>query len=160
MGFKTTGVPLWGNYFLDIAEQVAKRATCYRASVGCVVVRDNRIVCTGYNGAPVSREDCLHKGYCYRDENNILSGTELDFCYSGGAHAEINAIVNGAKHGNKVDGCVIYITGHDFICSMCQSVILNAGIIKVVLRNREGEKKVFIPKHDFSLHPVLDVENS
>lgn len=153
-------VPHWGEYFLDIAEQVAKRASCYRASVGCVIVKDKRILSTGYNGAPAGRKNCLEKGYCYREKHQIPSGTELDKCYASGAHAETNAIVNAARHGAEIEGSVMYLIGHDFCCSGCQSAILNAGISKVVLRKRDGTKSIFIPEQDFYHHPILDLENS
>jgi len=151
------GVPDWGTYFLDIADKVAQRASCSRAKVGCVIVNDNRILSTGYNGAPQHRENCFQKGYCYREKHNIASGTKLELCYASGAHAELNAVVNAARFGVAIDNAEMYIVGHDFVCAMCQSVILNANISKVVLRNRKGIKTIFLPKRDFTLHPLLDV---
>ena len=153
-------VPIWGDYFLDIAEMVAKRASCYRAHVGCVIVKGNRILSTGYNGAPAGRETCYEKGYCYRDQQKIPSGTRLDECYAAGAHAESNTIINAARYGVIVKNSTMYLVGHDFCCARCQAAILNAGIDKVVLRNRAGKKEYMYPKQDFILHPILDVIKS
>lgn len=154
--FNNRNVPDWGNYFLGIAESVAKRASCYRAHVGCVIVKNKRILSTGYNGSPSGREDCYTKGYCLREQQSIPSGTRNDECYAAGAHAEINAIVNAAKHGVSIEGATIYLCGHDMVCSLCQAAILNAGIYKVVIRQRSGRKLFLYPAEDFSTHPILD----
>ena len=149
-------IPDWGEYFIELAKQVSTRASCFRASVGCVFVRDKRILSTGYNGAPSGRKTCIERGRCYRDLHNIPSGTELDRCYASGAHAETNAIMNAARYGISIEGAVMYLYGHDSCCSQCQSAILNTAISKVVLVKRDKEKVIFIPEDDFYLHPLLD----
>jgi len=154
--FSNTEIPIWGDYFLDIAEAVAKRASCFRAHVGCVIVKDRRILSTGYNGAPAGRMNCYERGTCYREDNNIPSGTRLEECYAAGAHAETNAIINAARFGVAIDGSVLYLVGHDSCCATCQVAILNAGIEKVVIRKRDGKKEFIIPKQDFITHAILD----
>ena len=153
-------VPTWGDYFLGIAEKVAERASCYRAHVGSVIVIGNRILSTGYNGAPIGRTTCYEKGVCYREQNEIPSGTRLDECYAAGAHAESNAIINAARYGIPIKGATIYVVGHDFCCVNCQAAILNAGIDKVVLKKRDGTKAFFSPTKDFATHLILDIKKS
>lgn len=148
--------PDWEEYYLNIAKAVASRSACYRAYVGCIIVKDKQIVSTGYNSPTTGRKDCYEDGFCYRDKYNIKSGTQIDLCRCVGAHAELNAIVNAAKHGVSVKDSVLYLYGHDVCCQMCQSAILNAGISLVVLENRSGEILHFIPNIDFMKHPVLD----
>ncbi len=85
--------PSWDEYFLEIAEVVSHRASCFRNHVGAVIVQDKDIISTGYNGAPAFQKNCLEIGWCYRDRHNIKSGTNLELCRSVGSHAESNAIV-------------------------------------------------------------------
>lgn len=147
----------WDEYFLNIAEAVSKRASCYRASVGCVLVDDDkRILSTGYNGAPRGRFGCTMQGGCYRDHKKIESGTELEKCAAAGAHAEVNAIINAARHGVSIKDSILYLVGHDSCCCSCQAAILNVGISKVVLKDRKGIVKSFIPSEDFVVHPILN----
>ncbi|MCK5018911.1 MAG: hypothetical protein KAS32_17750 [Candidatus Peribacteraceae bacterium] len=153
---KEPHVPTWGDYFLDIAEKVAERSSCYRAHVGCVIVKDNRILSTGYNGAPTTRKTCYERGFCYRELHKIPSGTRLDECYASGAHAEGNALINSARYGVSIEGAVLFLVGHNFCCSSCQAAILNAGIEKVVIRKKNGKKIFFYPEKDFVKHPILD----
>lgn len=146
----------WTTYYLDIAETVSKKASCLRANVGCIIVKDKQIVSTGYNGAPRGRENCLKKNICYRDTFNIKSGTNLEKCHASGAHAEMNAIVNAARHGVAIDGADMYLCGHDACCQGCQAAILNANINSITIRDRGGVVTKFVPRIDFSKH-LLDI---
>ena len=150
------GVPNWDEYFFRMAETASLRASCLRTQVGCVVVKDKKIIATGYNSAPSGRMNCVDLGYCYRDRYSIESGTRLEMCHSAGAHAELNAMIMGAKHGSSsMGGATLYLTGHKNCCVWCQSSILNVGIFKVMIKTRSGEVKIFYPAEDFLVHPLL-----
>jgi dCMP deaminase len=112
---------------MDIARQVATRSTCLRRHVGAVIVRDKRILCTGYNGPPRGLAHCDVVG-CLRDKLNIPSGQRLDICRA--LHAEQNAIIQAALHGVSVEGSAIYITHQP--CFTCAKMIINAGIVRIV----------------------------
>ena len=114
-------------YFLEIASVVAKRATCLRNRVGAVIVRDKRIISTGYNGAPSNLEHCLDTG-CIREQYNIESGTHHEKCRA--VHAEQNAIIQAALHGVSTDNATLYCTHQP--CILCAKMIINANIKKVV----------------------------
>ena len=118
------------NYFLEIANTVAKRSTCLRNQVGCVIVRDNHILTTGYNGAPQNLSHCLDIG-CIREKENIPSGTQHELCR--GVHAEQNAIIQGSLHGISLLGSVLYCTHQP--CILCAKMIINAGITKIYYLN-------------------------
>jgi len=120
--------PGWDDYFLDIVELVAKRATCLRRCVGAALVRDRRILATGYNGAPSGLRHCLEIG-CFREQNNIPSGERHELCR--GLHAEQNAIIQAALHGVSVNGATLYCTNHP--CTICAKMIINAGIVRIVV---------------------------
>lgn len=112
-------------YYMNIAVQVSLRSTCTRRRVGAVIVKENRILSTGYNGAPsklINCSDC--KNRCYRSLHNIPSGEKLDLCYA--IHAEQNAIMNALRTGESLEGATIYIT--TFPCSTCAKLILQSGI--------------------------------
>jgi len=149
----------WDEYFLDIAEMVASRSTCFRNKVGAVIVRNKDIISTGYNGAPTHQQNCLEIGFCYRDRHKIKSGTQLEKCRAVGSHAESNAVVLAARNGHSTAGATIYVVGHTFICNQCKAIIANALIEKVVLKNTDGEIKVIYPARDWRVHPV-DQENT
>lgn len=119
--------PSWETYFMGICDQVATRSTCIRRSVGAIIVKDNRILSTGYNGAPSGLAHCADVG-CYRQAHGIPSGTMAEACR--GIHAEQNAIVQAAKYGIPIDGSVLYCT--TFPCSICAKMIINAGISQVI----------------------------
>jgi len=123
-----TDRPAWDDYFLDIIGIVAKRATCIRRRVGAALVRDRRILSTGYNGAPSGLRHCLEIG-CLREQNNIPSGERHELCR--GLHAEQNAIIQAAMHGVSVNGSTLYCTNHP--CIICAKMIINAGIVRIVL---------------------------
>ncbi|MDP1992914.1 MAG: cytidine/deoxycytidylate deaminase family protein [Syntrophales bacterium] len=120
--------PEWDDYFLDIVELVGKRATCLRRRVGAALVRDRRILSTGYNGAPSGLRHCLEIG-CLREQNRIPSGERHELCR--GLHAEQNAIIQAALHGVSVNKATLYCTNHP--CIICAKMIINAGIVRIVV---------------------------
>ena len=122
--------PSIDEYFIEIASIVAKRSTCLRHHVGAVLVRDNRILTTGYNGAPAGLAHCLDIG-CIRIEEGIPSGTRHEKCRA--VHAEQNAIIQAALHGVETSGSTIYCTHQP--CILCTKMIINAGIRRVVYTN-------------------------
>jgi len=146
--------PTWDEYFIQVAEVVAKRSSCFRNQVGAVIVRDKDIISTGYNGAPKYQKNCLEIGWCYRDRNGIPSGTQLERCRAVGSHAESNAIALAARNGHATSGTTIYVVGHDAICNQCKAQIANAEIQRVVLKKRNGEIQEFFPARDWTVHPV------
>ncbi len=119
--------PDWDSYFLEIAHVVAKRSTCVRRQIGAVIVRDRRILTTGYNGAPSGLAHCLESG-CLRDELGIQSGTRTELCRA--LHSEMNAIIQAAQHGVGTKGATLYCTHQP--CSVCARMLINAGITRVV----------------------------
>ena len=118
--------PSWGTYFMNITNLVAERSTCTRRAVGAVLVKEKRILSTGYNGAPTGLKHCLEVG-CLREELGVVSGQMHELCR--GIHAEQNAIIQAAYHGVSVNGAVIYCTNQP--CSICARMIINAGIQKI-----------------------------
>ncbi len=146
--------PSWDQYFLEIAKAVASRSSCLRNKVGAVIVQDKDIISTGYNGAPTHQRNCLEIGNCYRNINNITSGTQLERCRAVGSHAESNAISLAARNGNSTRGATIYIVGHYFCCNQCRALIANAGISRVVLEDPKGVRSEFIPENDWRVHPI------
>jgi dCMP deaminase len=122
--------PDWDSYFLDIVELVSKRSTCCRRSVGAGLVRDSRILATGYNGAPSKLQHCLDIG-CLREQLKVPSGERHELCR--GLHAEQNAIIQAALHGVSTKESTIYCTNHP--CVICAKMIINAGISRVVIRD-------------------------
>ncbi|OQA11129.1 MAG: tRNA-specific adenosine deaminase [Firmicutes bacterium ADurb.Bin373] len=121
--------PGWDEYFMNIASVVATRSTCLRRQVGSVVVRDKRILCSGYNGAPAGLKHCLDIG-CLREQKGIPSGQRHELCR--GLHAEQNAIIQAAVHGTAIKGSVYYVTHQP--CILCAKILINAGIKKVVFQ--------------------------
>jgi dCMP deaminase len=115
--------PTWDQYFLDIANVVSGRSTCLRRQVGALVVKDKRILTTGYNGAPWGLAHCSETG-CLRDEAGAASGTTHELCR--GLHAEQNAILQAALHGVSIDGGVMYSTHQP--CVLCTKMVINAGL--------------------------------
>ena len=123
---KTENRPSWETYFMNITNLVAQRSTCLRRAVGAVLVKDKRILSTGYNGAPTNLKHCLEVG-CLREQMGIESGKMHELCR--GIHAEQNAIIQAAYHGVSVKGAVIYCTNQP--CSICARMIINAGIVRI-----------------------------
>lgn len=118
----------WDKRFMDVAKLVGTWCTCHRHMVGSVIVKNRRIIATGYNGAPANIKNCLERGVCLRDKLNIESGTKAEICYS--VHAEQNAIVQAAKLGISVEGATIYVTHQP--CTLCTKLIINSGIKRIV----------------------------
>jgi len=119
--------PSWDEYFGAITKQVATRATCLRRKVGAIIVKDKRILTTGYNGAPKGVKNCLERGICMREEMGIPSGQRHEFCR--GLHAEQNAIIQAAFHGVNIQDSVLYSTTQP--CVQCAKMIINSGIKKI-----------------------------
>jgi len=121
--------PAWDEYFMEMAEVVRKRSTCLRRAVGAVIVLDNRIMATGYNGVPVGIEHCDVRG-CLREELNVPSGERHELCR--GLHAEQNAIIQAAYLGQSIAGGTLYCTTQP--CVICAKMLINAGIRRIVIR--------------------------
>ena len=119
--------PSWDEYFMRIAHEVAQRSTCLRRRVGSVVVLDKRILATGYNGAPSGLPHCSVTG-CQRELLRVPSGQRTELCR--GLHAEMNALLQGARHGIRMEGATLYSTVMP--CSLCSKMIINAGVVRVV----------------------------
>lgn len=121
----------WDRYFMDIARLVSERSTCRRRNVGAVLVRDKRVLCTGYNGAPAGLRHCLETG-CYREQIGIPSGERIEVCR--GIHAEQNALVQAAAFGVSVRDALLYCTHEP--CTTCGKMLVNAGIREFVVAER------------------------
>ncbi|MDR2192644.1 MAG: cytidine/deoxycytidylate deaminase family protein [Endomicrobium sp.] len=122
--------PSWDEYFMKLAWLVAERSTCLRHHVGAVMVKDRRILTTGYNGAAAGVKDCLKLG-CLRDALKIPSGQRHEICRA--IHAEQNAIIQGGFQGVNIKGSTLYCTHSP--CALCAKMIVNAGVKKVVVGN-------------------------
>lgn len=122
--------PSWDEYFMAITEQVAQRATCSRRHIGAVLVKDKRILATGYNGVPSGLAHCDEVG-CLREQRGIPSGTQHELCR--GIHAEQNAVIQAARHGIAIDGATCYCTHQP--CVLCAKILINAGIKEIVYRD-------------------------
>lgn len=136
------------NYYLDIAQTVAERSTCMRRKFGSIIVKNDVIISTGYNGAPRGRKNCDDIGFCMRTHLNIPRGERYELCRS--VHSEANAIINAARDQmlgatlymtcvNPSDGSLYESTNN---CSMCKRMILNAGIERVVIRDTAEDYRV------------------
>ena len=141
------------NYYLDIADAVLDRSTCLRKKYGAIIVRNDEIISTGYNGAPRGRKNCSDLGRCMREELKIPSGERYELCRS--VHAEANAIISASRR--DMIGATLYLVGREangnlykdaMCCSMCKRQIINAGIDKVVIRSGEKEYNT-IPVSDW-----------
>jgi len=119
--------PGWDAYFMSIAAVVSTRSTCLRRKVGAVIVKDRRIISTGYNGAPRGVPHCSEAG-CLREKLGIPSGERHEICR--GSHAEVNAIAQAAAVGASTSGASLYCTHEP--CSFCTKAVINAGIVKIV----------------------------
>src|SRR5208337_928966 len=123
------GRPGWNEYFMKLAEDVSTRSTCLRRSVGAIIVKDKRILSTGYNGAPVGITHCTDET-CLRTKYNVPSGERHELCR--GLHAEQNAIIQAALHGVSIKDATIYITHQP--CSICTKMLINSGIKKIICK--------------------------
>ena len=140
------------NYYLDIARTVATRATCLRKKFGAIIVKNDVIISTGYNGAPRGRKNCSDLGYCMRDELNIPRGERYELCRS--VHAEANAIISASRdqmlgstlYLSCLDGKTGELVGDTCCCQMCKRLVINAGIEKVIIRNTDEKYTVYRPE--------------
>ena len=133
------------NYYLDIAETVLERATCLRRVYGAIIVKNDEIISTGYNGAPRGRANCVDMGYCSREAMKVPRGERYERCRS--VHAEANAIISASRR--DMVGGTIYLVGRDArtgelladatSCLMCRRMVINAGLEKVVIRRTDTE---------------------
>ncbi len=128
--------PAWDEYFMKIATLVAERSTCRRHHVGAVIVRDKRILTTGYNGAATGLKDCLELG-CLRDQNNIPSGERHEICRA--IHAEQNAIIQAGLHGININNATIYCSHPP--CILCAKMLANARIERFVTYGEYPDKE-------------------
>jgi len=126
--------PSWDDYFMDITCLVAKRSTCLRRAVGATIVKDRRVLATGYNGAPSNVRHCAETG-CLRQQMNVPSGERHELCR--GIHAEQNAIIQAAYHGVSIKGATLFCT--NLPCSICAKMIINAGIVRIVYQSGYAE---------------------
>lgn len=118
---------------MELTEQVASWSSCYKSDrqVGAIIVKNKRILTTGYNGAPEGVKSCKERGECLRMKNDIASGTRLELCYA--VHAEQNAIVQAARLGIVLEGATLYCTHQP--CVICAKMIINAGINRIVYKD-------------------------
>ena len=133
------------NYYLDIAESVLERSTCSRRAFGAVIVNNDEIIATGYNGAPRGRKNCTDLGYCMREKLEIPRGERYEMCRS--VHAEQNAIISASR--KDIIGGTLYLVGKEIVaneyvknampCMFCKRFIINAGIKKIVVRNTKNK---------------------
>ena len=133
------------NYYLDIAQTVLERATCLRRVYGAIIVKNDEIISTGYNGAPRGRANCVDLGYCSREAMRVPRGERYELCRS--VHAEANAIISASRR--DMVGGTLYLVGRDAqtgellgdatSCSMCRRMVINAGLSQVVIRRTATE---------------------
>ncbi len=136
------------NYYLDIAQTVAVRSTCLRRRYGAIIVKNDEIVSTGYNGAPRGRRNCTDLNFCRREQLNVPRGERYEICRS--VHAEANAIISAARR--DMLGAELYLVGlngrddglveNADSCPMCKRLIINAGISNVIVRDNDNEYRV------------------
>ena len=129
------------NYYLDIAETVLERGTCLRRNYGAIIVNNDQIISSGYSGSPRGRKNCIDIGVCVRDSLGVPRGERYELCRS--VHAEANAIINAPR--SQMIGATLYLVGKDknngdyvenaSSCSMCKRLVINAGIMKVIIRH-------------------------
>lgn len=132
---RDTQRPSWDEYFLKLVFEVSKRSTCLRRAVGAIIVKDRRILATGYNGVPSGLRHCEETG-CLREQLGVPSGQRHEICR--GLHAEQNAIIQAARYGIDIEGSSIYITTEP--CSVCAKMLINAGIKEIVFATAYPDK--------------------
>lgn len=129
-------------YYLNIARSVINRSTCLRRRYGAIIVKNDEVIATGYNGSPRGTSNCCENGYCEREAKNIPSGSNYELCRA--VHAEQNAIISASRQ--DMLGATLYLVGEDIEgnlidaepCIICKRLILNAGIEKVICKFKEG----------------------
>ena len=128
----------WDKRFMEMAEQIGTWSSCFQENrhVGAIIVKNKRVIATGYNGAPQGIKSCADKGECLRKQMNVKSGTMQEICYA--VHAEQNAIIQAARVGISVEGCTLYCTHQP--CVICAKIIINAGISRVVYKDGYPDK--------------------
>ena len=136
------------NYYLDIAETVLERATCLRRIYGAIIVKNDEIISTGYNGAPRGRQNCVDMGFCTREMMKVPRGERYELCRS--VHAEANAIISASRR--DMVGATLYLVGRDArtgkllgdatSCAMCRRQVINAGIKEVIIRKTPTDFEV------------------
>ena len=136
------------NYYLNIAQTVLERATCLRRVYGAIIVKNDEIISTGYNGSPRGRKNCVDMGFCTREAMQVPRGERYELCRS--VHAEANAIISAARRDTV--GGTLYLAGRDArtgellsdatSCAMCRRTIINAGLERVVIRRTNEEFEV------------------
>ncbi len=136
------------NYYLDIAETVLERATCLRRVYGAIIVKNDEIISTGYNGAPRGRRNCVDMGFCTREALQIPRGERYELCRS--VHAEANAIISASRR--DMVGGDIYLVGRDArtgellsdatSCAMCRRLVINAGLSRIIIRRTKEEFEI------------------
>jgi len=138
-------------YYLNIAKEVSRHSTCFRRSIGAIIIRDDQIISTGYAGAPRKTKDSLEHGFCLRDKLNIPHGQRYELCRS--VHAEQNAIINAARAGVSLLGGDMYLYGSfpgketpidAFPCFICKKMIINAGLNRVICSQSRGKFRIFL----------------
>jgi dCMP deaminase len=134
-GSKRAERPSWDKYFLEIAALVSKRSTCLRRKVGALLVKDKRILATGYNGAPRGLQHCSETG-CLREKLNIPSGERHELCR--GLHAEQNALLQASLHGVSVKDSILYCTNQP--CIICTKMLINSGIKEIIITHGYPDK--------------------
>ena len=144
--------PTKDEYYLNIAREVSLRSTCLMISFGCIIVKDDQIISTGYVGAPRKTKDCLDLGFCIRRKNNVESGKGYEMCRS--VHAEMNAIINAARAGVSLLGGDMYLytakneeNGYTpvnaYPCLLCKKMIINSGIERFIGNSEKGKIKIY-----------------
>ena len=128
------------NYYLDIAETVLERATCLRRIYGAIIVKNDEIISTGYNGAPRGRANCVDMGYCSREAMKVPRGERYELCRS--VHAEANAIISASRRDMAGGAATGELLNDATSCLMCRRMIINAGLDRVVIRRTETEFEV------------------
>lgn len=156
------------NYYLNIAQTVLERATCLRRVYGAIIVKNDEIISTGYNGSPRGRKNCVDMGFCTREAMQVPRGERYELCRS--VHAEANAIISASRR--DMAGGTLYLVGRDArthellsdatSCSMCRRLVINAGLEKVVIRKSETAFEVvpvsdWIAEDDLLVPPSMDL---
>ena len=149
--------PSWDEYFLLLAYIVSRRSSCLRTKVGAVIVKERDVISTGYNGAPTGQPNCIDLNNCYRNDNKIESGTQLERCRASGSHAESNSIALAAKNGHSTHEATLYLYGHTMVCNMCRGIITNAHLKEVIHLKDDGTVEFYNINQDWGTN-ILDEE--
>ncbi|MBU4203136.1 MAG: dCMP deaminase family protein [Acidobacteria bacterium] len=154
------------DYYLGIAKEVARRSTCFRRSIGAIIIRDDQIISTGYVGAPRKTTSSIGHGFCLRDRLNIPHGQRYELCRS--VHAEQNSIINAARAGVSLLGGDMFIYGsvygeeepvNAFPCFICKKMIINTGLKRIVCSTADGGSHIFTVEewiNDWQTGDIID----